>query len=63
MPFWHRTLCSAQDRTQLAQLYGSRMHALSGGGRNLAQSLETVDICVRARAQAVAATSPAATAR
>jgi alanyl aminopeptidase len=54
MPGWHRTLCSADERAQLAQLYGERMHRLSGGGRSLAQALETVDICVRARAHALA---------
>jgi cytosol alanyl aminopeptidase len=49
MPRWHQNLCSAGEREQLAQLYRPRMHALSGGGRNLAQTLEAVDICVRGR--------------
>ncbi|AKO01051.1 hypothetical protein [Xanthomonas oryzae] len=46
LPRLHLDLCTAEHR---AQLYRSRMHALSGGGRNLAQTLESVDICVRAR--------------
>jgi cytosol alanyl aminopeptidase len=49
MPQWHRGLCSTQHRAQMAQLYGERMKGVSGGGRNLAQALETVDICIRTK--------------
>lgn len=59
MPRWHAGLCAVDDRQQLAALYGPKMHALSGGGRNLAQTLEHVDICVLNRKQQARAAAAA----
>ncbi|WP_194792974.1 M1 family metallopeptidase [Caenimonas koreensis] len=50
VPRWHTKLCSAQDRKSLLALYGNRRPAPPGFERNLAQTAETVDICLLARA-------------
>ena len=49
MPRWHSLLCSPQDRSALQALYGSRLAGVDGGERNLAQTLEAVDICIANR--------------
>ncbi|HYD79080.1 MAG TPA: M1 family aminopeptidase [Paucimonas sp.] len=43
---WGKSLCSAQDRSALQQFFGGRIAGLKGGARNLAQALETIDICL-----------------
>ena len=58
LPRWHRDLCSTADRTALIALYGPRRPGPPGFERNLSQTVETVDICLKSRAAAarVAAT-------
>ena len=57
MPRMHQSVCTAEGRAQVQALYGARMHTLSGGGRNLAQVLERIDICIaNQRMQQAAAT-------
>ncbi len=49
MPRWHAQLCTPEDRTALQALYQERLERIAGGPRNLAQALETVDICIANR--------------
>ncbi|MES2634286.1 MAG: M1 family aminopeptidase [Pseudomonadota bacterium] len=49
MPRWHRELCSAQDRAALQSLYSMHKPWPPGLERNLSQTLEAIDICVKAR--------------
>ena len=49
MPRWHAHLCTPQDRAALQALYQGRLAGIAGGERNLAQTLETVDICIANR--------------
>ncbi len=46
MPRWHVHLCTPGERTALQALYGARLAGVPGGPRNLAQTLEAVDICI-----------------
>jgi alanyl aminopeptidase len=49
MPRWHVHLCTPGERTALQALYGARLAGVPGGPRNLAQTLEAVDICIANR--------------
>ncbi|MBC5765504.1 M1 family metallopeptidase [Ramlibacter albus] len=50
LPRRHMHLCSAPERDSVAQFYTGPRAAVPGLQRNLAQALETIDICVKARA-------------
>jgi alanyl aminopeptidase len=47
MPRWHESLCSVDARNAVQALYAPSK--VPGVQRKLAQTLETIDICVRAR--------------
>ena len=49
MPRWHAKLCTLQDRALLQAHYQERVATVAGGPRNLAQTLEAIDICIAAR--------------
>ena len=49
LPRRHMTLCSAHEREALKAFYAGERGATPGLQRNLAQALETVDICIRTR--------------
>jgi cytosol alanyl aminopeptidase len=49
MPRWGRELCTREERAGLQSFYTERVAKYPGGSRNLAQALETVDICVANR--------------
>jgi alanyl aminopeptidase len=49
VPRWGRALCSAQDRASFQDFFKTRAAKHPGGARNLAQALESIDICVASR--------------
>lgn len=49
MPRWHAQLCTPQERTAVQALYQGKLARVAGGERNLAQTLEAIDICVANR--------------
>ena len=49
MPRLHAQLCTAQDRAALVVLYEDRVAKVAGGPRNLAQTVEAIDICIAGR--------------
>lgn len=50
MPRWHAHLCSREDAAALQSVYGGARSRLPGTTRNLAQAVETAEICAKARA-------------
>ena len=49
MPRWGRALCSAPERTAFQKFFQERAAKHPGGARNLAQALESIDICLANR--------------
>jgi cytosol alanyl aminopeptidase len=47
---WGHNLCSPHDRDAFERFFSERIAGLQGGARNLAQALETIDICVASQA-------------
>jgi len=48
---WGGRLCTPQDKAAFASFFDTRVAALPGGKRNLAQSIEAIDICLAGRAE------------
>ncbi|WP_152682798.1 M1 family metallopeptidase [Caenimonas sp. SL110] len=49
MPRWHRELCTSEDRASVKRLYEAHKPWPPGLERILSQTLEAIDICVKAR--------------
>jgi alanyl aminopeptidase len=43
-------LCTAAEREELRTFFGERVASISGGPRDLAQTLEQIDLCVARKA-------------
>ena len=49
LPEWHMDLCTPAQRDAVRAFYSGAKERLPGAQRTLAQTLETIDICVRGR--------------
>jgi alanyl aminopeptidase len=49
MPEWGKMLCSVPERTAFQNFFQARAAKQKGGARNLAQALESIDICLANR--------------